>query len=114
MMIGRFPEPKDPPEREDSSFVFCDSVGRCDSCAFRLLAKEAAIAEPKNPRRLIDINSPVRKRRKNNTYAHGISGGRARMPGSTQGTTSPGLQDKTVTLHAEEFGLRLREKWLAR
>src|SRR5208282_2217943 len=51
-MIGRLPEPKDPEGWEGSSFV------RCVSCALRPVTTDAAMAEPKKLRRLMDMHSP--------------------------------------------------------
>src|SRR6267378_7682206 len=50
MMIGRLAAPEGSVGRGASFLVL--------SCAFKPVASDAAIAEPRNPRRLMDMNSP--------------------------------------------------------
>src|SRR5712691_11784616 len=82
MMIGRLAGPDGSAGRGVSALGFSCALR---SCAFRPLATDAAIAEPRNPRRLMDMNSVLRNRRKDNTGGDSISRGR---PHSVVGTVS--------------------------
>src|SRR6202167_6660827 len=71
MMTGRLWAPDDSGTCGTSSFVLsCVLSCALKSDVFKLVASDAAMAEPRNPRRLMDMNSPCSgSGEKNNTRA---------------------------------------------
>src|ERR1700674_3322617 len=87
IIIGRFTLP-DGSAARGASFLLL-------SCAFRPVASDAAIAEPRNPRRLMDMNSPNSKRREG--YHGSPMESRASPPGGTFRLRSGQAREMPVT-----------------
>src|SRR5258708_22866356 len=91
MMIGRLALPEGSAAR-GALFLLL-------SCAFRPVASDAAIAEPRNPRRLMDMNSPNSGNGEKDNTARRSTAGRPRPAepfDSAQGRSGTPVPPPTV------------------